>query len=100
MAEEKLIMEFSEDDLRGELFAFADIPAKWHEGDFISELNRSDILEALDESASYVDIDSFEDGGPGMSDNYYKVYAYDKATFRQKLTEKLMTLLLKQSGKS
>lgn len=88
----KTILEFSDDDMRGKLFAFSDIPEKWHEGDFISELDHSDILDVLNETADQVDETMFE-GGPGMSDNYYKVYATDKALFRSRLTKKLLELL-------
>jgi hypothetical protein len=93
MPEQDPILEFEVDSLRDELFDFADIPKKWHEGDYIAELDHYSILEALNESADYVDEDVFEDGGPGMSGAYYKVYAADESTFKRKLTKKLLALL-------
>ncbi|MBP83272.1 MAG: hypothetical protein CMO61_05430 [Verrucomicrobiales bacterium] len=93
MPEENPILEFEEDSLRGKLFNFAEIPEKWHEGDYIAELDHYSILEALNESAEGVDVDVFEDGGPGISGSFYSVYATDVATFKLKLTQKLLGLL-------
>ena len=95
MSKEKIVLEFATDSLRGELFSYADIPEKWHEGDFIAELDHNDLLTVLNETADHVEDTEFE-GGPGMSDNYYKVYAIDEAAFRSKLTEKLLKLLKKK----
>jgi len=70
----------------------ADIPDHWHDGDHIALLDRSDILEAIEESADFVDVDSFE-GGPAMSGDYFKVYSSEPESFRKKLTKKLRLLL-------
>jgi len=92
MSEREPIMEFEEDGLWGEAFAFADIPHHWHDGDHIALVDRSDILEAIEESADFVDVDSFE-GGPSMSGDYFKVYSSEPESFRKKLTKKLLLLL-------
>ena len=96
--EEKPLLEFEEDSLRGELFYFADIPDEWHDGDNIEELDQSDILDALIETADFVDEDVFEDGMPGMSGAYYKVYASDADSFKTKLTSSLLELLESKFG--
>ena len=93
MAGEEPLLEFEEEALTGEACFFADLPDKWHEGDFFAELDHYKVLEALHESADYVNEDAFEEGGPGMSGAYYKVYAQDKEAFRRKLTARLLTLL-------
>jgi hypothetical protein len=92
-AADEPILEFEEDSLRGELFSFAEIPEFWNEGDYICMLDHNEILEVLNETADFVDEDLFEDGMPGMSGAYYKVYADDVESFRQKLTTGLLTLL-------
>ena len=97
MTKEKLILEFSDDNMREELFSFADIPEKWFKEDFIVELDHYEILDALEDVASHVSDDEFE-GGPGMSGHYYKVYAYDLNSFKKALTKKLMELLSKYYG--
>jgi len=94
------VLEFEEDFLRGELFSFAEIPEKWQEGDYIAELDHYEILDALNESADYVDEEVFEDGMPGMSGTYYKVYAADVQAFRSKLTNRLLLLLESTFGKN
>ena len=93
------VLEFEEDFLRGELFSFAEIPDGWHEGDYIAELNHGEILDALNESADFVDEDVFDGDMPGMSGAYYKVYATDVEAFRQKLTDRLLLLLESEFGK-
>lgn len=99
MKQDKPVLEFEEDFLRGELFSFAEIPEFWSEGDFIAELDHSEILEALNESADFVDEDVFEDGMPGMSGAFYKVYAADVESFRKKLSNGLLLLLERTYGK-
>jgi hypothetical protein len=83
MSKETPVFEFEEDSLYGEVFGFADIPESWRDGDFISELNRSDVLVALNKSADYVDEDVFDDGGFGTCGAYYKVYANDVNAFKK-----------------
>ena len=100
MKQDKPVLEFEEDFLRGELFSFAEIPEFWSEGDFIAELDHSEILEALNESADFVDEDVFEDGMPGMSGSYYKVYTADPERFRSSLTSRLLQLLENTFGKN
>ncbi len=99
MKEEEPILEFGEDFLRGKLFSFAEIPDYWHEGDFIPELDTYEILDALNDTADFVDEDVFEDGMPGMSGSYYKVYAANPEGFRGKLTIRLLQLLESTFGK-
>ena len=93
MAEEKVVLQFSDDCMRGKIFYYADIPDKWYEGDFICLLDSSDILEALNEVASHVSEDAFEDGGPGMSDSFYQVFTRNEAEFKRDLSAKLTELL-------
>jgi len=99
MKEENCIIGCDEEALRGEVFYFADIPECWEEGDFIAELDHYDILDILCETADYVDSDVFEDGMPGMSGAYYKVYAADVKQFKRKLSEGLISLLIRTYGK-
>ena len=70
--EEKPLLEFEEDSLRGELFYFADIPDEWHDGDNIEELDHSDILDALIETADFVDEDVFEDGDRKKQNKHFR----------------------------
>ncbi len=99
MSEQTPVFEFEEDSLWGEVFGFADIPEFWRDGDYICELDRSDVLEALNKSADYVDEDVFDDGGFGTCGAYYKVYTNDVEAFRMKLTSELILLLENTYGK-
>jgi len=92
MAEEILVLEFSDDNIHGEVFGFASIPDRWWEGDDITEVDHLDIIVAVIDSSAHLEEDEFE-GGPGMSDTYYKVYAHDKEKFRSELTAALLELL-------
>jgi hypothetical protein len=93
MSNDKPILEFEEDSLVGEVFCFADIPDKWQDGDYAALLDRYAVEEALVESADFVDENVFEDGGPGMSGAYYKVYAKDVERFRTELTHRIIKLI-------
>jgi len=88
---EKMVMAFEEDDIWGEPFSYVDFQGKLPEFD-TALIDRDDIMRALEESASYVDEDIFEDGGPGMSGAYYKVYARDETTFKKALAERLLKI--------
>ena len=93
MSNDKPILEFEEDSLVGQVFCFADIPDKWQDGDYAASLDRYAVEEVLIESADFVHEDVFEDGGPGMSGAYYKVYAKDADRFRTKLTRRMLKLI-------
>jgi hypothetical protein len=100
MNERDTVLEFEEDFLHLEPFSFAEIPDRWHEGDYIANLDGHEILNALYEAADYVDEEVFEDGPPGMSGTYYKVYAEDVESFRVELTKHLLLLLENTYGKN
>lgn len=100
MKAERPVLEFEDDFLRRKVFNFADIPKAWHEGDFLAELDTYEILEALTESADFVEKDTFEDGMPGMSGTFYRVFAEDTERFRRELTTVLLKLLEHNFGKS
>jgi len=89
---DKPVLTFSDDSLKAEVFGYADIPQKWHDGDYMSEVDHYAIVNAVYETASYVSEDEF-DGPPGMSDNYYKVYADCESEFRTALSAMLLKLL-------
>jgi len=89
---DKPVLTFSDDSLKAEVFGYADIPQKWHDGDYMSEVDHYAIVNAVYETASYVSEDEF-DGPPGMSDNYYKVYADCESEFRTALSAMLIKLL-------
>lgn len=92
MPKEKLIFECSEDFIVGEIFSHADIPSEIEDEHDPAALDQTSILEVLENAADYVDDIAF-DGGPGMSDSYFKVYALDEVEFRKKLTAGLIALL-------
>ena len=90
--EEKIVLEFSTDNMRGAVFSYADIPAHWFEGDHIAGLDHNAIMDVIYESADLVTDEEFE-GGPGMSDTYYQVHAKDEKAFRARLSVGLIKLL-------
>ena len=94
MPVDKPILEFEEDHLAGEVCSFADIPDKYHDEDYVANLDHYEARDALEECADYVSDDVF-DGPPGMSGSYYKVYAQDSEDFKKKLTTKLLALFKK-----
>ena len=100
MKEENYIFGSEEVALRGEAFYFADIPECWEEGDFIAELYHADILDVLCETADYVDSGVFDGDMPGSCGAYYKVYAADVNEFKRKLSEGLISLLIKTYGEA
>ena len=89
---DKPVLTFSDDSLIAEVFGYADIPEKWWDGDYMSEVDHYAIVNAVYETASYVSEDEF-DGPPGMSANYYKVYADCESEFRTALSAMLLKLL-------
>lgn len=96
--EEKIVLEFEEDFIRGEIFSYADLPEKWQEGDYAAMLDYSDLVQCLEESASYVD-QQIDDGDiPGMCGAYFKVYTRDEQAFRKELTRQLLLLLEREFG--
>jgi hypothetical protein len=99
MSKQTPVFEFEEDSLWGEVFGFADIPENWTDGNFICELDRSEILEVLYKTADFVDEEVFDEGGFGTCGAYYKVYASDVGALRKKLTSELILLLENTYGK-
>ena len=99
MSEPKPILEFEEELLRGELFAFAKIPDFWREGDYIADLPHLDMVLVLHEAADHVVEEEFDNGMPGGCTAFYRVYADDPSAFRIKLTRGLLDLLHAKYGK-
>ena len=89
----ELFFECSDDLILGKIFSYANIPEHYREGDQIANLNTDDVMDALNKADAAVDEDTFDEGMPGMSGTFYKVYVKDETVFRAKLTDVLLKLL-------
>ena len=98
-SEKKSVLCFEEDFLMSEVFSFAITPDFWYEGHYIAEIDPTDVIEALEDSADRVDVEVTEGHERGPTWVNYEVFAKDVESFRVALTKRLLDLLESRYGK-
>ena len=91
MAENDVVMLFESDSMFGAVFKMVSIPDELR--DKSGYVNTYDVLDAIEESADWVDDETGDDGMPGQSGHFYEVHASDVDAFKEKLTERITALL-------